>query len=291
MDSSIADLRVLIVDDSMIVRKAIRKAVVEVGVADNQIREAGHGEEALTALDAAPVDLVFLDINMPVMNGEEFMEALDERGTAMDQFVVVVSTEVNAKRLMKMATLGARARLKKPFEPERLRQLIADAAREKADAAPEPPAAEPTGPPVDLEVMAGVLSDALETMCFVIADPVASPQGEPLEHHASITIGDEDVKWILRLSSSGGLLTEVASGLMGLDPEEMELDEILPQTVLELANVFSGEVITLLGGEELPYRPGLPKAEDAPADEAPGRHVLHFDAMGEQLMVTLEGAA
>ncbi len=132
MEPQLASTKVLIVDDSMIVRRAIRKAVTAAGVHDDGIREAPNGEEAIGALDDEPVDVVFLDINMPVMGGEEFMEAMDAAGRADDQFIIIVSTEVNAKRLLKMATLGARGRLKKPFEPERLQKLIADAVREKS---------------------------------------------------------------------------------------------------------------------------------------------------------------
>lgn len=290
MEPTLEEVRVLIVDDSMIVRKAVRKAVVGAGVDDKNIREAGHGEAALHALDDGPADVIFLDINMPVMDGERFMEVLDESGRSHRHYVVIVSTEVNAKRLMRMATMGARARLKKPFEPERLRELIVEAAKEKAESAPAAAEAAPDPPPVDPGVLAETLSLALETMCFVIADPVDARPAEDLEHHASITIGDDDVKWKLMLSSSAGLLIEVASGLMGLEPEEMDLDEVLPETILELANVFGGEVINLLGGEELPYRPGIPHREDECHTAGPGEQVLHFDAMGEGLTVCLAPA-
>ena len=93
------------------------------------------GEDALAFFRSDPMTAstcIFLDINMPVMNGEEFMEELDRQERASDQYIVVVSTEVNAQRLLRMATLGARARLQKPFEPERLRALIQEAATERS---------------------------------------------------------------------------------------------------------------------------------------------------------------
>lgn len=133
MNTQLQSTQVLIVDDSMIVRKAIRKAVTSAGVAEECIREAPNGREAIRALDEAPVDVVFLDINMPVMDGIEFMETMDREGRADDQFVIVVSTEVNAKRLHLLASLGAKGRLKKPFEPERLQALIVEAVEAKSN--------------------------------------------------------------------------------------------------------------------------------------------------------------
>lgn len=126
------NVNVLIVDDSAILRKVVGKAVRQAGIDDSCIREAGNGREALTAIEESEPDVVLLDINMPVMNGEELMEVLDATGRAERMAVVIVSTEVNAKRLMRLAGLGAKARLKKPFEPEELRDLLTNLIGERA---------------------------------------------------------------------------------------------------------------------------------------------------------------
>jgi len=116
---------VLIVDDSRILRAAMRKAVRQAGVSDELIREAGDGRSALDQIRLAEPDLVLLDINMPVMDGERFLEEVDAAACFHRMCVVIVSTETNAKRLVRMAGLGAKGRLKKPFEPEELVRLIA----------------------------------------------------------------------------------------------------------------------------------------------------------------------
>lgn len=134
MNAELEEMRVLIVDDSLIVRKAIRKAVRAAGVSDAGIREAPNGRDAIDQLDSDPADVVFLDINMPVMDGMEFMESMNAAGRVSDHYIVVVSTDVNAKRLLRMASLGARARLKKPFESERLQGLITEAFNERKSA-------------------------------------------------------------------------------------------------------------------------------------------------------------
>lgn len=117
---------VLIVDDSPILRTAIKKVVRLAGIDEDRIHEAGNGQEALDVLETVWVDLVLLDLNMPVMNGEEFVAELRKRDAISDVAVVIVSTESNKERLDRLKELGVRSSLHKPFEPEDLCRLIAD---------------------------------------------------------------------------------------------------------------------------------------------------------------------
>ena len=117
---------VLIVDDSPILRAAIKKVVKLAGVAADHIFEAGHGGEALAVLETVWIDLVLLDLNMPVMDGEQFTRQLRTRPDLNDVAVVIVSTEANRERLERMRALGVRHTLRKPFEPEDLCRLIAE---------------------------------------------------------------------------------------------------------------------------------------------------------------------
>jgi len=114
----------LIVDDSPILRAAIKKTSRLAGVKDEHIYEAGNGQEALDMFEEHWIDLVLLDLNMPVMNGEEFVEALRKNEEFKDTAVVVVSTESNKERLSRLKDLGVVASLHKPFEPEELCHLI-----------------------------------------------------------------------------------------------------------------------------------------------------------------------
>jgi two-component system chemotaxis response regulator CheY len=115
---------VLVVDDSPILRMAIRKVVRLAGVEDDRIHEAGNGREALDVLETVWVDLVLLDLNMPVMDGEQFATELRKNPDLADVAVVVVSTEGNRDRLQRMCDLGVMDTLRKPFEPEDLHRLI-----------------------------------------------------------------------------------------------------------------------------------------------------------------------
>lgn len=115
---------VLIVDDSPILRTAIRKVVRLAGIEDDRIHDAGNGREALDVLETVWIDLVLLDMNMPVMDGEQFAGELRKNPDLADVAIVVVSTEANQGRLQRMRDLGVIDILRKPFEPEDLHRLI-----------------------------------------------------------------------------------------------------------------------------------------------------------------------
>ena len=116
--------RILIVDDSPILRAAITKVVKLAGIEEDSIFEAGNGQEALEVLETVWVDLVLLDLNMPVMDGEEFAIERMKNDDIKDIPVVIVSTESNKERLERMKKLGVVDSLHKPFEPEDLCHLI-----------------------------------------------------------------------------------------------------------------------------------------------------------------------
>ncbi len=115
---------VLIVDDSPVLRNAIAKVVRLAGVSKDQIFDAGNGTEALAILEKTPIDLVLLDLTMPVMDGEEFLHEVRRDQALVELKVVVVSTEVNEERLKRLRGLGVLEILRKPFQPEDLCHLI-----------------------------------------------------------------------------------------------------------------------------------------------------------------------
>lgn len=74
---------------------------------------------------------------------------------------------------------------------------------------------------------------------------------------------------------------------MGIEPSEMNEDEVLPATVQELANIFSGIMIEMIGGEEHPYHPGIPELTSEAPRTSDAVAVVALDAMGDGLLVTL----
>ncbi len=115
----------LIVDDSSIIRKSIRKALAAAGIEAEAVYEAGDGREALNMLMAGTaVHLIFLDVNMPVMNGLEFLREMKQQPGIAEIPVVVVSTEGSEQRCAELLQLGIRGQLRKPVRPEVLAELV-----------------------------------------------------------------------------------------------------------------------------------------------------------------------
>ncbi len=114
--------RVLIVDDSPSMRGLVRRVLEVSGLDVGAVFEASDGQEALDVLDREWVDVVLTDINMPHMDGEEFVTKLVERHVAAP--VIVISTDGTAARMAHLRALGARGYLAKPFPPEALRQEV-----------------------------------------------------------------------------------------------------------------------------------------------------------------------
>jgi two-component system chemotaxis response regulator CheY len=83
--------------------------------------EASNGKSALEILSSEWVDLILTDVNMPEMDGEEFLQRLASDDLWRGIPVVVVSTDATAPRMRQMLSLGARGYVTKPFTPEILR--------------------------------------------------------------------------------------------------------------------------------------------------------------------------
>ncbi len=116
--------RILIVDDNRIMREMIKRSVAMSGIPVASIAEAANGREALDHIAANPVDLVLLDINMPVMDGEAFLVELrsDPRWRTMN--VIVCSSESSLPRIGRFRLLGA-GFVHKPFKTEELIAALA----------------------------------------------------------------------------------------------------------------------------------------------------------------------
>ena len=89
------------------------------------IVDAMNGQEALDLLSIhKDVELILLDINMPVMNGVQFLEKAAPLGIVARIPVIVISTEGKEEDTIRGLKLGARGYLKKPFHPAGLHELI-----------------------------------------------------------------------------------------------------------------------------------------------------------------------
>lgn len=117
-------LNIMIVDDSPLMRAFIRKVVHLTGLEVGDFCEAGNGEDALKLLENHWVDLVLTDINMPFMNGEEFVRHMESDELLRNIPIIVVSTDSSHSRIEHMLALGAKGYVSKPFAPEKLRDEV-----------------------------------------------------------------------------------------------------------------------------------------------------------------------
>jgi two-component system chemotaxis response regulator CheY len=115
--------QILVVDDSSMIRALFRQMLS--GLKDYRVREARNGQEALDAIrgEGEP-DLIFLDVNMPVMDGLEFLATSAGAGLVERVPVVIVSTEGRDEDVQRGLDAGARAYLRKPFNPATLLPLV-----------------------------------------------------------------------------------------------------------------------------------------------------------------------
>jgi two-component system, chemotaxis family, chemotaxis protein CheY len=115
---------ILIVDDSAIIRKMISRTIQLASVPVSGIFQAENGRDALTILGGNWLDLVFADINMPVMDGMTMLETMYEDDVLRHIPVVVISTEGSETKIDKLRQAGMKAFIKKPFMPETIREVI-----------------------------------------------------------------------------------------------------------------------------------------------------------------------
>ncbi len=118
-------LNVLVVDDSSVTRAMIIKTLKIAGLPLGEIYQAANGQEGLDVLDEHWIDLALVDINMPVMNGEEMIQKLREIPEWENLPVVVVSTEGSQTRIERLQQRGAKF-VHKPFAPEAIREIISE---------------------------------------------------------------------------------------------------------------------------------------------------------------------
>lgn len=116
-------INVLVVDDSAVMRKVIIRAMQLGGVPLGEVHEAADGREGLALLDRHWIGLALVDINMPVMGGEEMIDRV--RATRENaRLPIVVVTSDNSTSLGDQLRDKVQALVHKPFTPEELRDTI-----------------------------------------------------------------------------------------------------------------------------------------------------------------------
>ncbi len=113
--------KILIVDDSSLIRS----------VASNAAKEAGHepimaenGQEGLAILEQEKIDLIFSDVNMPIMGGLEMVENIKQNDAYKYLPIVMLTTESNPDLKAKGQALGVKAWMLKPFNKKKFFMVV-----------------------------------------------------------------------------------------------------------------------------------------------------------------------
>lgn len=116
-------LNVLVVDDSSVMRKMIIRTLNMSGVSVGDIFEAEDGQKGIELLEEKWIDMLFIDVNMPVMDGIEMLTHVRNKPETKDLPVLIISTESNPQRINQISENRA-GFVHKPFTPEILREKI-----------------------------------------------------------------------------------------------------------------------------------------------------------------------
>ena len=119
-----SEIRALIVDDSSVMRKIVERALRQAGLDSLVVHEAGSGAEGLEVLKTHPVDLILSDINMPTMDGLEFLRQIRAQNLAAGR-----SRDYDHHRVKRGARQAGdsgrrRGYIRKPFTAEQVKERV-----------------------------------------------------------------------------------------------------------------------------------------------------------------------
>lgn len=118
------EIRTLIVDDSSVMRKIVERALRQAGLEALVVHEASSGAEGLEVLRGAQVDVILSDINMPVMDGLEFVRQLKAQNLAPGVPVIMITTESSEEHVKQAIQAGAVGYIRKPFTAEQVKERV-----------------------------------------------------------------------------------------------------------------------------------------------------------------------
>jgi two-component system, chemotaxis family, chemotaxis protein CheY len=119
-----SEIRTLIVDDSSVMRKIVERALRQAGLDLLVVYEAGSGVEGIDLLKTKQVDLILSDINMPAMDGLEFLRQIRAQNLADGVPVVMITTESSEEHVKQAIQSGAQGYIRKPFTAEQVKERV-----------------------------------------------------------------------------------------------------------------------------------------------------------------------
>jgi CheY-like chemotaxis protein len=264
---------VLVVDDSIAMRRILRRALSFGGLKDDQVFDAVDGLDALDKVKEHSPDLVLCDMNMPRMTGEEFVNELRMRG---DNRRIVMVTSRTSEQTQHLQGLGVLRVIRKPFDLQGFYGQVADLLPQEADS----PDNDDIGTAVD-ETVRRVFERVLYVDALALGDQ--SADSGTLVQATIPLFGGLQGRFVLRADPN--LAVHLANELMG--DEKIVAGEVIK----ELVNTLVGEFLEVLaeGGKHSVADFGLPDFTLVGPGQWPMRlRAFDLDGAGRHIFVGFE---
>jgi two-component system, chemotaxis family, chemotaxis protein CheY len=117
---------ILIVDDSSTSLMIMKRCFEIAGLSESNYFFAQNGIEALSSLDENSIDLIVTDINMPKMDGDNFIKKIKTDDNRKNIPIIVITSVGNSNLENELFKLGIKGIIRKPLSPEKLVVIIGD---------------------------------------------------------------------------------------------------------------------------------------------------------------------
>ena len=118
-------MKILVADDSRVMRQIVIRTLRQAGYDDHDIVEAEDGADALAKVSSEQPDLVLSDWNMPVMDGLQFVSAVRANPAYRAMTIMMVTSESEHTQIVRALAAGAHEYVIKPFTADAIRDKLA----------------------------------------------------------------------------------------------------------------------------------------------------------------------
>lgn len=199
---------VLICDDSSFAQKQMTHALPKEWNVD--VCYASNGVEALKIIETGRGDILFLDLNMPVMDGYEVLQAL--HGSSLPIKIIVVSGDIQPEAYNRVMKLGALAFIKKPVNEAQLKEVL-DTHKMRVDLSARP-AAPPLEVATDLrDVYREIANVAMGRAADFLARLLGAFVVMPIPNVNMLEMAE--LRMALNAVGEGGAVSAVCQGFIG----------------------------------------------------------------------------
>ena len=115
---------VLLVDDSSLSRRMVKKCLDGAGLEAAQFHEASDGAQALEQIAATSMDLVVTDLNMPNVDGYALVDGIDFDGANAPRYIIVISSTASQSIADELMAKGVSAVVCKPISPDSIKTVL-----------------------------------------------------------------------------------------------------------------------------------------------------------------------